>query len=303
MYARKKRPQDDNGNRGQGSPGGRRDPTPWVLRNLEQIDEAQVEGRHEDSLKQAKKVLKEIEKWSDDDISNRSEVVANLHSCIGNAYLELEEYSFALSHHNKDNEIATQKDLSDAKSRALDNLGRVHARMGNFEKAIEVWEEKLPMSKSSLESTWLYHEIGRCYLEMSDNQKAKDYGEKSLSAAEEASDDVWQLNACVLIAQSEVKLGELQEALDSFEKSLDMAKVQGDSAAEGAIKKALEDVNNRIVSGIKESGEEGAANEQNEETQSNDYEEDFEKDDEKESGDEKNKDSDKESDHGKKDDS
>lgn len=65
------------------------------------------------------------------------------------------------------------------------------------------WEEKLPMSKSALESTWLYHEIGRCYLEMADNAKAKDYGEKSLAAAEEAKDDVWQLNACVLIAQSE----------------------------------------------------------------------------------------------------
>ena len=65
------------------------------------------------------------------------------------------------------------------------------------------WEEKLPMSKSSLESTWLYHEIGRCHLEMGKHSEAKDYGEKSLKAAEEANDDVWQLNASVLIAQSE----------------------------------------------------------------------------------------------------
>jgi hypothetical protein len=49
-----------------------------------------------------------------------------------------------------------------------------------------------------------------------------------------------------------VKLGELQEALDSFEKALDMAKLQSDSAAEAAIKKAIEDVNHRIVTGIRE---------------------------------------------------
>ena len=49
-----------------------------------------------------------------------------------------------------------------------------------------------------------------------------------------------------------VKLGELQEALDSFEKALEMAKGQNDTAAEAAIKKALEDVNNRIVRGVKE---------------------------------------------------
>lgn len=59
------------------------------------------------------------------------------------------------------------------------------------------------MSKSSLESTWLYHEIGRCYLEMGDFSNAKEYGEKSLSAAEDAEDDLWELNARVLIAQSQ----------------------------------------------------------------------------------------------------
>ena len=61
----------------------------------------------------------------------------------------------------------------------------------------------MPLAKSSLESTWLYHEIGRCYLEVGEHQKAMDYGEKSLAAAQEAEDEVWQLNACVLVAQSQ----------------------------------------------------------------------------------------------------
>ena len=34
-------------------------------------------------------------------------------------------------------------------------------------------------------------------------KKAKDYGEQSLEAADEAEDRVWQLNASVLIAQAE----------------------------------------------------------------------------------------------------
>ena len=53
-----------------------------------------------------------------------------------------------------------------------------------------------------------------------------------------------------------VKLGNHQEALGSFEQALDMAQVQGDKAAEAAIRKAMEDVNQRIVQGIK-SGEKG----------------------------------------------
>ena len=63
------------------------------------------------------------------------------------------------------------------------------------------WEEKLPTSKSALENTWLYHEIGRCHLEMNHSGEAKEYGEKSLEAATEAGDELWQLNASVLIAQ------------------------------------------------------------------------------------------------------
>ncbi len=59
------------------------------------------------------------------------------------------------------------------------------------------------MSKSPLESTWLYHEIGRCHLELGNYEKAKEYGEKSLASAQEADDPVWQLNATVLIAQAE----------------------------------------------------------------------------------------------------
>ena len=65
------------------------------------------------------------------------------------------------------------------------------------------WEKKLPMSKSPLESTWLYHEIGRCYLEIGKYETAKDNGEKSMVAAEEAEDQMWQLQASVLVAQSE----------------------------------------------------------------------------------------------------
>ena len=57
--------------------------------------------------------------------------------------------------------------------------------------------------KTPLENTWLSHEIGRCYLELEKYHKAKEFGEKSLAAGEECDDEVWQLNANVLIAQAQ----------------------------------------------------------------------------------------------------
>ncbi|KAL5006143.1 hypothetical protein ScPMuIL_017301 [Solemya velum] len=229
-----------------------RDPTSFILKSLEDIDEAQSKGRYEESLQKAKKTLTSVESMSSDDIQNQQEIIANLHSQIGNACLELGKFNQAMHHHEKDLNIAKDNDLEDAKSRALDNLGRVYARKGDYEKAVEVWEEKIPMSKSSLESAWLFHEVGRCCLEMGKFTEARDYGEKSLAAAQDAGDKSWTLHSSVLIAQSEVKLGDLQAAADSFEKSLVMAKEQSDTAAEQAIQRALSDVNDKIVQGVKD---------------------------------------------------
>lgn len=63
--------------------------------------------------------------------------------------------------------------------------------------------EKLPLSKSALETTWLQHEIGRCYLEQKNYRDALDCGQQSLASAKEAQEKVWELNATVLIAQSQ----------------------------------------------------------------------------------------------------
>lgn len=57
-----------------------------------------------------------------------------------------------------------------------------------------------------MERTWLYHEIGRCHLELGEYNEAKDYGEKSIDAAKDADDAGWQLHARVLVAQSEGRI-------------------------------------------------------------------------------------------------
>lgn len=50
------------------------------------------------------------------------------------------------------------------------------------------------------------------------------------------------------------KQGELEASVDSFERALDYAKLQEDTDAERAIKKALKDVNERILKGPTDPG-------------------------------------------------
>ena len=108
-------------------------------------------------------------------------------------------------------------------------MGRVYARNGKFQDAINTWEEKLPLATNDIEKAWLFHEIGRCYLELGNNQKACEFGNKSLEAAKKINDETWQLNATVLIAQSEAKMGDIDNmisAIEHFEKSLEMTRKQ-----------------------------------------------------------------------------
>uniref|UniRef100_A0A671QM53 Outer dynein arm-docking complex subunit 4 n=1 Tax=Sinocyclocheilus anshuiensis TaxID=1608454 RepID=A0A671QM53_9TELE len=148
----------------------------------------------------------------------------------------------ALHQHEKDLELAKKGDLMDSKSRALDNIGRVYARIGKFQQAIEVWEEKLPLACGGLEKAWLFHEIGRCYLELKLYREARDYGSRSLMAADEISDEKWQLNASVLMAQAELKLGNYKACVSHFERALDRAKLLQDDSASEAIQKVNTDI-------------------------------------------------------------
>ncbi|EDV21041.1 uncharacterized protein TRIADDRAFT_30804 [Trichoplax adhaerens] len=250
LYARKKQKKANKDRRSK-SPTHQSNMTKYIVHTLEEIDAALAEGRPDDGLKKAQSCLRTVESLDIEDVPNKMEVIANLHSCIGNAMFDQGNMDGALVHHRKDLEIGKKNEIQEAIGRALDNMGRVYARKGEFAKAIDFWEEKLPMKQTPLESTWLYHEIGRCHLELEHYVEARRYGEKSLANAEEAQDNEWQLNACVLIAQANVKLSNIADAVEMFERGLEIAKVIGDKKAEKGIQRALEDTSAKLIANMK----------------------------------------------------
>lgn len=61
------------------------------------------------------------------------------------------------------------------------------------------------MCVSNEESVWVYHEMGKCYLELKEFDLAREVGEKAISLASEVKDMTWYLNSSVLVAQAEGK--------------------------------------------------------------------------------------------------
>lgn len=48
------------------------------------------------------KTINLVKTWTDEELGNKQEVTANLHSSAGNAYLELGDFENALHHHQQD---------------------------------------------------------------------------------------------------------------------------------------------------------------------------------------------------------
>ncbi|CAF1384950.1 unnamed protein product [Adineta steineri] len=225
----------------------------YIHRELEAIDEQQNMDQFGDARRRAHRLLDFCEKLDENKFPEKQSVLADVYSRLGNAYLELGDYNKALDYHFRDLTIAEKKHYTDRSSRALDNLGRVYARSGQFAQAIQVWERKIPLASSPLEKAWLFHEIGQCHFGLGDYERSKRYGERSYVEAVAVNDPVWQLNAKVLVAHSQAKLRQYREAEQTFEEALTLARDQHDMAAERAIERALKDVRDQIAKGAADS--------------------------------------------------
>ncbi|NXI48187.1 TTC25 protein, partial [Galbula dea] len=227
-----------------------------LLRTVRDIEMLLAGDCPEESCRKAEHMLETIQGWSEEEVPNKSELIGNLHSCIGNAQLEMGQVEAALQSHQMDLDLARQNNLPEAVSRALENIGRAYARSGRFQQALDSWEEKIPMAKSSLEKTWLFHEIGQCYLQLNKAEAAQSYGQKSLQSADEEGDVEWQFHATMLVAQAQVKLKDYWSAILNFEKALEKAKLMGNKAAQRDITAALDDVSRIFIKELDERGEE-----------------------------------------------
>eukprot|EP00911_Craspedida_sp_UC1_P001358 UC1_evm1s1024 len=143
--------------------------------------------------------------------------------------------------------LAQKKGSSEAESRALGNIGRVYANQGLFDKALEAWLKKVPLVSDALESSWLFHEIGRCHYAKAEYLPAKEMGEKSKTHAIEADDAGWQLNSLILVGQAQAELGDLNEAVESFEAAKKLAKITSDGGAVTKLNRSISETKERMV--------------------------------------------------------
>ncbi|XP_046573375.1 outer dynein arm-docking complex subunit 4-like [Haliotis rubra] len=218
----------------------------YLMKELADIVDAFEREDYEECKRRAHVCLQTVYSYTEDEIADKRDVVARVHSFLGNTHLELGEYEEAQEHHEKDLFIGEECNIDEPISRALGNLGRVFVYRKQFHKALGAFARKTKLVERPIERAWLFHEIGDCFLSLSQYGYARDCGRKSLHAAEEAEHRLYQLQACVLIGVAQVKLREYSDAYVLFERGLDLAKIEGDRDSEQMITRALGEVNTRM---------------------------------------------------------
>jgi len=208
-----------------------------LLKSLENAEHLLEAGKPAKTLECLKEIIKfnPLEKQSPENASH-------IYGLLGTSQVELGQLNEALTNHKRELKIAEEHDLKVERSRALDNIGRVYARLGKFENAIEAWNIKLPIADTALEKAWLHHELGRCHFELGRTEQAIKHGGDSFRNAEEAGDSTWQINAKVLLAEALQKSDQNAEAKTAFNEALELSKFHNDQAAERAIEKALQEL-------------------------------------------------------------
>ncbi|XP_067123672.1 outer dynein arm-docking complex subunit 4-like [Centruroides vittatus] len=195
-----------------------------VINLLKEIDKSLNRGCYRVTLNKCKEVLKTLNTHYGRKLENKNEITAAVFSQMGIAHLELRNFSAAVSCFQKDLNIVSESNLTYAKSIALENLGRAYAASKDYNNAIETWKQKIPLCKEKIEETWLYHEIGRAYIELGQYVQAIEFGKKAMGCAGQCYNSDWKLNCTALVAQAYIYAKNIEEGIKYFKIALSYAK-------------------------------------------------------------------------------
>ncbi|KAJ3086050.1 Tetratricopeptide repeat protein 25 [Quaeritorhiza haematococci] len=95
------------------------------------------------------------------------------------------------------------------------------------------------------ERVWCLHDLGRCHLELGDNDRALEFGERCVDCAATIGDLKWVMNGHVLVAQARARKGELHHASQRFKLALNLAHDHGDSQLISSITSALQEIDRK----------------------------------------------------------
>lgn len=112
----------------------------------------------------------------------------------------------------------------------LHNIGTVYSSMGMAPKAIEFYEQALPLRRTAEDRAGLastLDNLGLAYLYAGEMQKASDYSNQALTLFRELNDRIGLANTLNNIGGINLRLGDFRKALEYFVQALELRRALG----------------------------------------------------------------------------
>eukprot|EP00038_Savillea_parva_P007866 m.173021 g.173021 ORF g.173021 m.173021 type:complete len:531 (+) comp13627_c0_seq1:49-1641(+) len=190
-----------------------------IWRGQEEVEYLIVEKNTEEALAAARELRGRID---DSTVPSRTHYLAMMSSLVGNALFDLKEYAQALTEYERVLENATLVSNPELTTLALTNMGRCHAAVGNFASAVDAWSKVANVDAKV--QVWLFHEIGRCHLQLYRDTQNTDHLTQAMIQAQschragsEQGDRRWEMAAKILQAEVAKERGEYAKAAELFD--------------------------------------------------------------------------------------
>lgn len=96
-------------------------------------------NEHITAIQLGERLRTELLRTNEEQLPNKKEILANLYTMLGLSYMEVDNYDKALLDHEEARNLAKQCKLQEIVSHAWNNIGRVHARRGEYQDALAMY--------------------------------------------------------------------------------------------------------------------------------------------------------------------
>jgi len=198
------------------------------------------QGQYEEAIKLCQQSLDMVEKLPEN-VDSRKER-ARIYNNLGSIYLNWNDYPRATEHFEKS--LAIRIENRDAHGTAIlyNNLGVVYERQGNYDRALEYHRQSFELEKEIGDIYGLaisHTNLGLILSRKEDYPQALDHLEEAVGICGDIECEWLLPETYQAMAEVRLALGEVTEALEFGQASLEMARKAGDKVFEGAAHRVL----------------------------------------------------------------
>ena len=197
-------------------------------------------GQYEEAIRLCQQSLDMVEKLPDN-VDSRKER-ARIHNNLGSIYLNWNDYPRATEHFEKSLAIRIENRDTHGTAILYNNLGVVYERQGNYDRAFEYHRQSFELEKEIGDIYGLaisHTNLGLILSRREDYAQALDHLEEAVGICGDIECEWLLPETYRIIAEVRLALGEVTEALEFGQASLEMARKAGDKVIEGAAHRVL----------------------------------------------------------------